>query len=84
MAWSWRRGACQADAEGFEDRAGGSLEGVLKMTEWLVRRPLTGAELASPNLPALIADFAARARPLFGFGWRALHGVRVEPRRVGR
>jgi uncharacterized protein (DUF2461 family) len=70
--------------KGFEDQAGGPLEAVLKKTAWLVRRPLTGPELTNPNLPALIADFAAQARPLFGFGWRALHGVQVERRRVGR
>jgi uncharacterized protein (DUF2461 family) len=70
--------------KGFEDQAGGPLEAVLKKTAWLVERPLTGAELVAPDLPILIADFAARARPLFMFGWRALHGVRAEPRRVGR
>jgi uncharacterized protein (DUF2461 family) len=70
--------------KGFEGQAGGPLEAVVKKTEWLVERPLTGAELADPNLPTLIADFAAQVRPLFMFGWRALHGVRVERRRVGR
>jgi uncharacterized protein (TIGR02453 family) len=70
--------------KGFEDKAGGPLEAVLKKTEWLVRRPLTGAELTDPKLPSLIADFADQARPLFAFGWRALHGVEVERRRVGR
>ena len=34
--------------------------------------------------PFLIADFAAQVRPLFTFGWRALQGVRVEPRAAGR
>jgi uncharacterized protein (DUF2461 family) len=70
--------------KGFEDKAGGSLEAVLKKTEWLVRRPLTAPELTDPKLPSLIADFADQARPLFTFGWRALHGVQVERRRVGR
>jgi hypothetical protein len=31
--------------KGFEDQAGGPLEGALKRTRWLVRRPLTGAEI---------------------------------------
>ena len=64
--------------KGFEDKAGGPLEAALKKTQWLVGRPLTGAEIADPNLPNLIADFAAQVRPLFTFGWRALRGVRIE------
>jgi uncharacterized protein (DUF2461 family) len=66
--------------KGFEEQAGGPLEAALKKTHWLVERRLTGAELADPNLPVLIADFAAQARPLFAFGWRALHGVRTDPK----
>lgn len=66
--------------KGFEEQAGGPLEAALKKTNWLVERRLTGAELADPNLPTLIADFAAQARPLFAFGWRALHGVRIDPK----
>lgn len=70
--------------KGFEEHAGGPLDAALRKTHWLVERRLTGAELADPKLPALIADFAARARPLFAFGWRALHGVRVDPKARGR
>jgi uncharacterized protein (DUF2461 family) len=66
--------------KGLEDQAGGPLEAALKKTQWLVGCPLTGAELADPDLPTLIADFAAQVRPLFAFGWRALHGVRIEPK----
>lgn len=66
--------------KGFEEQAGGPLEAALKKTQWLVGRRLTGAEVASADLPALIADFAAQARPLFTFGWRALHGVPIDPR----
>jgi uncharacterized protein (DUF2461 family) len=58
--------------KGFEDQAGGPLEAALKRTRWLVRRPLTGAEIAGAELPELIADFAAAARPLLAFGWKAL------------
>jgi len=63
--------------KGFEDHAGGPLETALKKTHWLVDRKLTEAELADPALPVLIADFVAQTRPLFDFGWRALHGVQV-------
>jgi uncharacterized protein (DUF2461 family) len=66
--------------KGFEAQAGGPLEAALKKTQWLVGRRLTGAELADPLLPSLIADFAAQVRPLFLFGWRALHGVRIDPK----
>jgi uncharacterized protein (DUF2461 family) len=66
--------------KGFEDQAGGPLEAALKKTHWLVERRLTGAELTDPNLPTVIADFAAKARPLFAFGWRALRGVQIHPK----
>ena len=56
----------------FEAHAGGPLETTLKRTRWLVIRRLTGAEIASPDLPALLADFAVAARPLLDFGWKAL------------
>ncbi|MBU4436113.1 MAG: DUF2461 domain-containing protein [Alphaproteobacteria bacterium] len=58
--------------KGFEDQAGGPLEAALKRTRWLVRRDLTGAEIAGPGLPRLIADFAADAQSLLTFGWKAL------------
>jgi uncharacterized protein (DUF2461 family) len=58
--------------KGFEDQAGGPLEAALKRTRWLVRRPLTGAEIGSEGLAEVIADFAADARPLLAFGWKAL------------
>lgn len=58
--------------KGFEDQAGGPLEAALKRTRWLVRRSLTGAEIASPDLPAIITGFAADAQPLLDFGWKAL------------
>jgi uncharacterized protein (DUF2461 family) len=58
--------------KGFEDQAGGPLEAALKRTRWLVRRPLTGAEIASPDLPKLITTFVADAQPLLDFGWKAL------------
>jgi uncharacterized protein (DUF2461 family) len=61
--------------KGYEALAGDPLEPHLKRTRWLVRRQLTGAEIASPDLPDLIAGFAADARPLLDFGWKALDGL---------
>ena len=58
--------------KGFEEHAGGPLEAALKKTRWLVRRPLTGAEIGGEALAEIIADFAAHARPLLAFGWKAL------------
>ncbi|GGL41988.1 DUF2461 domain-containing protein [Caulobacter rhizosphaerae] len=58
--------------KGFEDQAGGPLEPALKRTRWLVRRPLTGAEIGGEGLAEIIADFVADARPLLAFGWKAL------------
>lgn len=58
--------------KGFEDQADGPLEAALKRTRWLVSRPLTGAEIASPDLPATLASFAESSRPLLDFGWSAL------------
>jgi len=58
--------------KGFEEHAGGPLEPALKRTRWLVRQPLTGAEIGDDELPEIIADFVADARPLLMFGWKAL------------
>lgn len=58
--------------KGFETHAGGPLEAAIKRTRWLVRRPLTGVEIASSALPETIAAIAADARPLLDFGWKAL------------
>lgn len=63
--------------KGFEDQAGTDLEPALKRTRWLVSRPLTGAEIASADLPATLASFAASSRPLLDFGWSALD--RIDP-----
>jgi uncharacterized protein (DUF2461 family) len=58
--------------KGFEAHAGGPLEAALKRTRWLVRRPLTGAEIGGAGLADLIADFVVDVRPLLTFGWKAL------------
>lgn len=61
--------------KGYEDYAGGPLEGALKRTQWYARRPLTGAEIASPDLPETLAGFIADMTPLLHFGWAALDKV---------
>jgi uncharacterized protein (DUF2461 family) len=58
--------------KGFEEHASTTLEPALKRTRWLVRLPLTGEEIADDELPEIIADFVAHARPLLTFGWKAL------------
>jgi uncharacterized protein (DUF2461 family) len=58
--------------KGFEAHAGTTLEAAIKRTRWLVRRPLTGAEIGGEGLAEIIADFVADARPLLAFGWKAL------------
>lgn len=63
--------------KGFEAQAGGPLEAALKRTRWLVRRPLTGAEIGSRDLPEVIAGFVADTRPLLAFGWKALGSASV-------
>jgi uncharacterized protein (DUF2461 family) len=64
--------------KGFEAHAGAALEPALKRTRWLVRRPLSGVEIGDEGLPEIIADFVVDARPLLAFGWKALHGVKIE------
>jgi uncharacterized protein (DUF2461 family) len=61
--------------KGYEDHGGGPLEGALKRTQWYARRPLTGAEIASPDLPETLAGFVADMTPLLHFGWGALDKV---------
>jgi uncharacterized protein (DUF2461 family) len=58
--------------KGFEAHAGTTLEPALKRTRWLVRQPLTGEQIGEDELPEIIADFVAHARPLLTFGWKAL------------
>lgn len=58
--------------KGFEDQAGSPVEAAIKRTRWIVSRPLSEAEVQAPDLPDLIAGFAADARPLLDFGWAAL------------
>lgn len=63
--------------KGYEAHAGTPLEPVLKRSQWFVRRPLTGAEVTSADLPQVIAGFAEQTLPLLRFGWAALDGVKT-------
>ena len=58
--------------KGYEAHAGGPLEPALKRLQWYARRPLTGADIASPELPDTLAGFVEDMRPLLHFGWIAL------------
>lgn len=58
--------------KGFEDQAGSPVEGAIKRTRWIVSRPLTEAQVMSPDLAKTLAAFASDARPLLDFGWGAL------------
>lgn len=58
--------------KGYENQVGGPLDPALKRTRWIVRRPLTGAQIASADLPVVIAKFVEDASPLLAFGWKAL------------
>jgi hypothetical protein len=65
--------------KGFEDQAGGPLEAALKRTRWLVRRPLTGAEIGGEGLAEVIADFVAFA----GEDWLVAHSVAQDAQVLG-
>ncbi len=60
--------------KGYDAVAGTDLEPALKRLQWFARRPLSGAEIAGPDLPGVLAGFIADMRPLLDFGWRALDG----------
>jgi len=58
--------------KGFEDQAGKPVEAAVKRTRWIVSQSLTEDQVRSSDLPEIIADLVARARPLLDFGWCAL------------
>jgi uncharacterized protein (TIGR02453 family) len=60
---------------GFEDLAESAVAPYLRLRSFLVRRPLTVAQVAGPGLVALLAGLAADALPLLEFGWRAVDEV---------
>ena len=56
---------------GFE-AAAAALGDALRLKSWVVRRPLTPAEVHDAGLAERVAAFAAAAAPLLRFGWAAL------------
>lgn len=57
---------------GFEDAAGSPAAEALRYRNLILRRPLAESDMASPELVARAADFAAEAMPLLDWGWTAL------------
>ena len=64
---------------GLDPARAAGLEGVLRLANLTVMRPIDPAMLVDPNLVDQLADFAAAGRPLLDFGWSAL--ARLPPRR---
>ena len=60
---------------GFEDFAGTDLAPYLRLRSFLLRRPLTLDQVASPTLIPALTHFASAALPLLQFGWRAVDEV---------
>ena len=60
---------------GYEEAAGSSVEGVLKLKSFLIRKNVPDALLTSPDLAGEVVSFAAAALPLLRFGWQALTTV---------
>jgi len=63
--------------KGFEDQAGSTVAGPLKMRSFIVARPLADDDLERRDLPALIARFAEDVSPYLRFFWARLD--RAEP-----
>ena len=60
---------------GYEDAAGQPSADWLKLKSYLIRQPLTPAQIFSADLPQTLTRFAAAALPLLQFGWQALTTV---------
>jgi uncharacterized protein (TIGR02453 family) len=54
---------------GFEDHADEPIADALKMTSFVVSRPLTKEECLKPDLAKKIVQFAADSQPLMQFAW---------------
>ncbi len=54
---------------GFEALEKSPLAGFLRLQSFAVIRPITKAEVLSPDLPLQIARFALAAKPLLDYGW---------------
>ena len=59
---------------GFDGATDADLVEALRRRSFIVRLPLSMADVADGGLVARLADFAAAARPLLEFGWAAVNG----------
>ncbi len=57
---------------GFETLKGGPLDGPIRLKSFIVEEPLPAKQITSAALAGRVIDFAARAKPLLDFGWKAL------------
>jgi uncharacterized protein (TIGR02453 family) len=64
--------ALKRTPRGFEHVTDAATLDALRRKSWIVRRKLTRAQVARPDLAAPIADFAIAAKPLLDFGWSAV------------
>jgi uncharacterized protein (TIGR02453 family) len=64
---------------GFEQFTDADCAEYLKYKSFIVSRPLTDAELRSPDLPAALVKFTEQGLPLLQFGWAAL-GLELGPK----
>ena len=62
--------------KGFDDHAGSPIAEVLKLRNFIVRRPIAAARLGRVELIDDIVDFTGAALPLLEFGWSALDRAR--------
>jgi uncharacterized protein (TIGR02453 family) len=56
---------------GYDAHSESSIAKYLKLTSFIVVRPITSREATSPKLPAEVAKFAIQMKSLMEFGWRA-------------
>jgi uncharacterized protein (TIGR02453 family) len=54
---------------GYSEHEGSPIEGHLKLVSYTTHRKLKAAEVSSPNLIEIVADFAVAAKPLLEYGW---------------
>jgi uncharacterized protein (TIGR02453 family) len=58
---------------GFEAQADSTLASYFRLTSFIVRRPLSHADLRNSGLPSELAKFAVSTRPLLDFGWSLIN-----------
>jgi uncharacterized protein (TIGR02453 family) len=73
------REALKTLPQGFRDHADSPVAEYLKWKHFLVHRPVSDAEAASPALVGIVRKLATAATPLLEYGWEVMEWV--EPRR---